>query len=195
MTNTLLREQASENIEIADIVKKDTAYALLGDDDISYWIEIQQNKITSPAEQLFFLQWYVYADSHIKDLLIPQYKIANYRVDFCVNLIDHFVNSLMYPTNWLEKLNKILSPTVVIEIDGFAYHEAIPERAEKDKIRDRRLTQAGFQVHRFAAREVFSRPVECFEEIWKPAQQKLDSLHCETTRIVREILSRNLVSN
>ncbi|MES2208516.1 MAG: DUF559 domain-containing protein [Pseudomonadota bacterium] len=53
---------------------------------------------------------------------------------------------------------------LIIELDGHAYH-AIPEQLEKDAIRQRYLTRAGYNVIRFTGREINRSPKTCVEEV------------------------------
>lgn len=53
---------------------------------------------------------------------------------------------------------------LIIELDGYAYHST-PEQLEKDAIRQRYLSRAGYTVIRFTGREVNRNPSACIEEV------------------------------
>ena len=53
---------------------------------------------------------------------------------------------------------------LIIELDGHAYHSS-PEQLEKDAIRQRYLTRAGYTVIRFTGREVNRDAASCVEEV------------------------------
>lgn len=53
---------------------------------------------------------------------------------------------------------------LIIELDGHAYHST-PEQLEKDAIRQRYLTRAGYTVIRFTSREINRSPKACVEEV------------------------------
>lgn len=54
---------------------------------------------------------------------------------------------------------------VAVEVDGFAYHDMTPAKAERDRQRDRALMRAGWRVMRFSAAEVLRGPKACAIEI------------------------------
>ena len=53
---------------------------------------------------------------------------------------------------------------LIIELDGHNYHST-PEQLEKDAIRQRYLTRAGYTVIRFTGREINRNAVACVEEV------------------------------
>jgi len=53
---------------------------------------------------------------------------------------------------------------LIIELDGYTYHSS-PKQLEKDAIRQRYLTRAGFSVIRFTGREVKRSPKACVHEV------------------------------
>jgi len=53
---------------------------------------------------------------------------------------------------------------LIIELDGYAYHST-PEQLEKDAIRQRYLTRAGYIVIRFTGREINRSPKACVDEV------------------------------
>lgn len=53
---------------------------------------------------------------------------------------------------------------MIIELDGHAYHSS-PEQLEKDAIRQRYLTRAGYSVIRFTGREIKRNAAKCVEEV------------------------------
>ena len=75
-------------------------------------------------------------------LLVQQFPIGRYRVDFCVPEVQ-----------------------LVIEIDGHEFHERTKEQASHDKGRDRAMVADGYQVLRFTGSEVWNAPSKCAGEI------------------------------
>ncbi|MDP1772740.1 MAG: DUF559 domain-containing protein [Methylobacter sp.] len=53
---------------------------------------------------------------------------------------------------------------LIIELDGHAYHSS-PAQLEKDAIRQRYLTRAGYTVIRFTGREINKNPASCVDEV------------------------------
>lgn len=80
-------------------------------------------------------------------LIIPQFKIHEFRVDFAL-------------FNRAEPSVKI-----AIECDGHQFHERTKEQAQRDKSRDRTLQTLGFKVLRFTGSEIYRKPMECAAEV------------------------------
>jgi len=56
---------------------------------------------------------------------------------------------------------------LAIETDGHAFHDATPERAERDKSRDRELLEAGWRTARFTGAEIMRDPRECANQVYR----------------------------
>ena len=68
---------------------------------------------------------------------------------------------------------------IIIELDGYEYHSS-PEQLERDSIRQRYLTRAGYSVIRFTGREIKRDAAGCVEEvrqIYKERLQRKQSRH------------------
>lgn len=125
-------------------------------------VDLEEDNINSPPEQLFYAQWkFQQYDEYYK--LIAQHQIGNYFVDFIVDSFQRFVTETNLGPDGLNKLSKDL-PSVVVEIDGH-WHEKTPEQVEKDKQRERFLVSQEYTVFRFSAREVFSKTEKCVDEV------------------------------
>jgi hypothetical protein len=88
---------------------------------------------------------------------IPQANLRisdgrNYRVDFLFRLCRENPEFIAYSN-------------LVVEIDGHDFHERTKEQAERDKSRDRTLTQGGFYVFRFTGSEVYRNVATVFREV------------------------------
>lgn len=94
-------------------------------------------KCESPAEEAM-LCGLVLAD------LAPelQVEIAPFRVDFA-----------------------FADARLVVEVDGFAFHDRTHEQAQRDRARDRALVSDGWRVVRFTAVEVFANARRCAGEV------------------------------
>lgn len=80
--------------------------------------------------------------------ICPQAKVAGYSVDFLVYFKDG--------ANFRG---------VAIECDGHDFHEKTKEQASRDKARGRAILAAGFPVVRFTGSDIYTRTLECVEEI------------------------------
>lgn len=85
-------------------------------------------------------------------LVIPQFKIHDYRVDFAVfHSADPAVK-------------------VVVECDGHDFHERTKGQAQRDKSRDRMLQQLGYKVIRFTGSEIYRKPLDSADDLWAVVQ-------------------------
>ena len=82
-------------------------------------------------------------------LIVPQFKIGPYRVDFAVRYISGLEGAA----------------GLVVECDGHAFHEKTKEQAARDKSRDRFLAAAGYRVMRFTGSEIWADPISCAEQV------------------------------
>lgn len=100
----------------------------------------------SPLEEMFWRAWVPFNG---RFPLIPQFEVlgGRYRLDFA-----H------------------LQTKTAIEVDGFAYHSDRPA-FERDRKRDRDLTEAGWKVIRFASQELMDHPDKCTEQAARMIQQ------------------------
>jgi very-short-patch-repair endonuclease len=78
-----------------------------------------------------------------------QHEVGKYRVDFAIHITD----------------GKELSQWVAIECDGHDYHERTREQAQRDKARDRDLTELGYRILRFTGSEIYRDNMACATQI------------------------------
>lgn len=57
-------------------------------------------------------------------------------------------------------------PPVVVECDGFAYHDLTRAQADRDRLRDRYYVGRGAAVLRFSGREIARDAAGCAREVW-----------------------------
>ena len=94
------------------------------------------SKTESPIEESFLT-----TAKNMGLSLVPQVKIAEYRVDFMVK-----------------------GTQIIIELDGYDYHSTTEQR-QNDTMRDRKLTQLGYKVIRFTGKQIHTDVVKCVLEI------------------------------
>ena len=148
----------------ADIVADNKKY--------SYLFETKDRieRCESPIEQLFFIaittleeiacyskgyvdiDRYKWAEAGMD--ISEQCKIDKYRVDFMIRytkgqLIDS-QNQTAYPEN--------KSKTIIVELDGHAFHERNEKERRYEKKRDRFLASKGYHVFHFTGSEVVRDP-------------------------------------
>lgn len=56
---------------------------------------------------------------------------------------------------------------LIVECDGFDFHDRTKESAQRDKSRDRDLTSAGYRVLRFTGSEIYKAPLQLAGDVMK----------------------------
>lgn len=118
------------------------------------------HEINSPIEQIFITAFETYCKLLNKEeyFLFPQQSITingkTYIVDFLFEF-DQYVNPF-----------KIERP-LIIECDGYEFHNANKEQVAKDNERDYALKMAGYDVIRFSGSQIYRNPLKCAEDTYK----------------------------
>ena len=137
------------------------------------------NKIISPVEQLFLIEWsfkrsvnatLLYQDFDRLFELFPQYSGSNtgkYRIDFVISFVSAVVNSIdskyyKYENDIFKNVNE---PLLGIEIDGHIWHEKTKTQVRKDKERERFLISKGWKLLRYTGSEIFNNVSKCVDEV------------------------------
>lgn len=113
--------------------------------------DVRANKITSPVEQIFLMEWhFMRVDDRHQVTIKPQRELTldgnAYKIDFLVEATDN-------------------SAAIAIEIDGHQFHEKTPQQARRDRERERTIVRHGYTIFRFTGSEVFRNPRKCVEEV------------------------------
>jgi Protein of unknown function (DUF559) len=102
-------------------------------------------------------------------LILPQYKLGEYRVDFLIRYTHSAANGLYLgevSTNSIRRDSQaLIERQIIVECDGHDYHERTKEQARRDKKRDRRLQAMGFPVYRYTGSEIYQDSIECVREV------------------------------
>lgn len=109
--------------------------------------EIIRNLIVleSPIEELFYYQYlesYNWYDEK-ENILIAQYGIGGYRVDFVVK-----------------------GKKIIIELDGHEFHKT-KEQREYDCKRERFLQKEGWQIIRYTGTEIYKNSKKCVDDVFQ----------------------------
>lgn len=129
----------------ADLGLLDTAFDQKPQDDYPVWFcdgSPIDTEITTPSnyENFWLLK------------IFPQHRVGNRRADF---LIQCFT-----PRDPRQKQSEI-----IVECDGYAFHDSNIEQKVKDKKRERELMAEGYQVLRFSGSEIYRDPLLCAQEV------------------------------
>lgn len=84
--------------------------------------------------------------------IFPQHRIGKRRVDF---LMQYFA-----PRDPREKQSEI-----IVECDGYYFHDSNIEQKIRDKRRERELMAEGYQMLRFSGSEIYRDPFLCAQEV------------------------------
>jgi hypothetical protein len=110
------------------------------------------------------------------DGVYPQYQLGRFRADLLVVRLAYAVDN---PAEEKCELFKVAGP-VVVECDGFAFHDRTKEQAVRDKQRERAIVDLGYPVLRFAGSELYRDPLKCARE--------LDAYMASHKRVVARVL-------
>lgn len=129
-------------------------------------------------------------------IIVPQYKIDKYRVDFLIILYTHsdeVVRKEFFEQIDIDYLFNHFVAKVIVECDGHNYHEKTKEQAKHDKERDRFLQSQGYTVLRFTGSELYKDPFACYKEVKDHLYQIINekTFH-HVLKIHKEVLENEL---
>jgi very-short-patch-repair endonuclease len=124
----------------------------------------------SPSEHQYphAVNYGVNSDSNVL-LILPQFKLGEYRVDFLLRYTHTTIARLPPGTDSNSSVRRefqtLIERQIIVECDGHDYHERTKEQARRDKKRDRRLQAMGFPVYRYTGSEIYQDSIECVREV------------------------------
>lgn len=126
--------------------------------------------IKSPIEQIFLTAFNIYCAENAMDnihdyiYLCPQYEIIcnnkRYFADFLYES-DDFLNENFFDNNIKNKDLKL-----IIECDGYEFHQKTKEQVQKDNEREYNLKMAGYEILRFSGTQIYNNPFKCAEDTY-----------------------------
>lgn len=130
-------------------------------EDIDMYIDY----INSPIEKIFLTAFLIYSMEKNKDIFIePQTEIEcnnkKYIVDFEIRY-DEMCNP-----NFKKDFN------LIIECDGYDFHQKTKKQVEYDNNREYDLKLQGYQILRFSGSEIYNEPMKCIEKVIKYIEEK-----------------------
>jgi len=141
------------------------------------YFTLQDRRLESPIEQLFFATWEIQdrlngmLDRNPSGFCLhPQQPVTvgkrTYRLDFAVGLAAG---------DWP------CGDRVAVELDGHEFHERTKEQVQRRNQRDRDLQGVGWKVFHFSGSEVVRHPVACVDEVWNYCWRAMCEFHRATT--------------
>lgn len=117
----------------------------------------------------------------------PQRRFGSFRADLAVTLVQQETGTGGNGVYKVDTIPHCFRAQLVIECDGFEYHDRTAEQANRDKKRDRVLLASGWPVIRFMGHEIHADPIGC-------ADQALEILRVLIEEEVRqtETMRRNM---
>ena len=89
--------------------------------------------------------------------------MGEHRADFLITLAEQapdFEHMRGEFPGW-----KVVESKIVVECDGFDFHERTKEQASKDHARDRSMQSMGYKVFRYTGADIWKEVFVCAEEI------------------------------
>lgn len=144
-------------------------YARCKREEFEDWMYVSnlEGGMESPIEQLFWMAMNVMVlrchceinqtpdgPGHMPSgvRITPQVQIGRYRVDFLVTFTSLFAE---------------VRTSVVVELDGHAFHDRDKRQRSYEKRRDRDLQHLGHKVAHFTGSDVVADPLKCAWEVLK----------------------------
>lgn len=93
----------------------------------------------------------MYEGLEFADVIVLQPKVSGYRPDFVL---------------WRILPPALSTPRVIVECDGFDFHDRTKALAARDKQRDRQLQKTGLQILRFTGSELWKNARTCAIEVF-----------------------------
>lgn len=112
-------------------------------------------EINSPIEQIFITAFEIYCDLLNKDFfyLTPQQKIL--------------IKDKTYVADFFIEYDEETKKGLVIECDGYDFHNLKKEQIMKDNEREFELKLEGYDVLRFSGSQIYRNPLKCAEDTYK----------------------------
>lgn len=145
--------------EFLNAPKKAQQLILLPLINARFYPTIMCENIISPIEQIFITAFdlYLRTDNKKNIFLFSQAPIKiedkRYVVDFLFEE-DEFVNK--FNTN----------KKIIIECDGYEFHQKTKEQVQHDNEREYKLKMAGYEVIRFSGSQIYNNPLKCAEDTY-----------------------------
>lgn len=122
-------------------------------------LSIESLNIDSPIEEIFITAFDLFIKFQNKEniMLFSQYPIE---IDNKKYIVDFYFEKDPY-VNEIDTDRKI-----VIECDGYDFHQKTKEQVQRDNEREYNLKMAGYEVIRFSGSQIFKEPFKCAEDTY-----------------------------
>lgn len=126
--------------------------------NLKHYPTIICEEIKSPIEQIFITAFDLYQQSKKeKFFLFSQAPIK-------IKKKKYFADFLFEPDEYVNRYNT--NAKVVIECDGYEFHQKTKEQVQHDNEREYDLKMANYEVIRFSGTQIFNSPIKCAEDAY-----------------------------
>ena len=116
-------------------------------------------KIESPIEQIFITAFELYIMfNKKKDIVLFSQK------EIKANEKKYIVDFYFEEDEYVNKFNT--DKKIIIECDGYEFHQKTKEQVQKDNEREYNLKMAGYEILRFSGTQIYNNPFKCAEDTY-----------------------------
>lgn len=116
-------------------------------------------KIESPIEQIFITAFELYIMfNKKKDIVLFSQK------EIKANGKKYIVDFYFEEDEYVNKFNT--DKKIIIECDGYEFHQKTKEQVQKDNEREYNLKMAGYEILRFSGTQIYNNPFKCAEDTY-----------------------------
>ena len=115
--------------------------------------------IESPIEQIFKTAFDLYMD-----LTGKEYIFLFSQKEIKVNDKKYIVDFYFEEDEYVNKFNT--DKKIIIECDGYEFHQKTKEQVQKDNEREYNLKMAGYEILRFSGTQIYNNPFKCAEDTY-----------------------------
>lgn len=129
--------------------------------------------IKSPIEKIFItaFEMYIHMSNKEEFFLFPQEKVQidnkTYYADFMFKA-DEYLTKLI-----LGKEIRNYNYKLIIECDGYEFHQKTRQQVQKDNEREYDLKMAGYEILRFSGSQIYNEPLKCAEDTYNYIMKKI----------------------
>ena len=115
--------------------------------------------IKSPIEQIFKTAFELYMD-----LTGKEYIFLFSQVPIKINKKKYIVDFFFEKDQYVNQFNT--DKKIIIECDGYEFHQKTKEQVKHDNEREFDLKMAGYEIIRFSGSQIYNNPFKCAEDTY-----------------------------
>ena len=129
--------------------------------------------IRTPIEKIFITAFEMYTNFENKKqiYLFPQEEVQidnkKYYADFMFKADDYLTKLI------LGKEIRNYNYKLIIECDGYEFHQKTKQQVQKDNEREYDLKMAGYEILRFSGSQIYNEPLKCAKDTYNYIMKKI----------------------